>query len=72
VVDCANGAAYHVAPEVLWELGAEVIKIGVEPNGFNINSECGSTAPAPDAATALKETRADLGSLRLTVTLIAS
>src|SRR6202000_2046738 len=45
VLDCANGAAYKVAPEVLWELGAEVIKIGVEPNGFNINEDCGSTAP---------------------------
>lgn len=44
VLDCANGAAYKVAPEVLWELGAEVIKIGVEPNGFNINDGCGSTA----------------------------
>ena len=45
VIDCANGAAYKVAPEALWELGAEVIAIGVEPNGFNINQECGSTAP---------------------------
>lgn len=44
VLDCANGAAYKVAPEVLWELGAEVIKIGVEPNGYNINDGCGSTA----------------------------
>src|ERR1700677_3035151 len=43
VVDCANGAAYKVAPEALWELGAEVIKIGVEPNGLNINFEVGST-----------------------------
>ncbi len=43
VVDCANGAAYKVAPEVLWELGAEVIPIGVEPDGFNINKGCGST-----------------------------
>ena len=42
-VDCANGAAYRVAPEVLWELGAEVIPIGVEPDGFNINKGCGST-----------------------------
>jgi phosphoglucosamine mutase len=42
VIDCANGAAYKVAPIVLWELGAEVIKIGVEPDGFNINRECGS------------------------------
>ena len=46
VVDCANGAAYRVAPEALWELGAEVISIGVEPDGFNINRECGSTEPA--------------------------
>ncbi|SCA56808.1 phosphoglucosamine mutase [Candidatus Terasakiella magnetica] len=44
VVDCANGAAYKVAPEVLWELGAEVIPVGVAPNGFNINKECGSTS----------------------------
>ena len=39
VIDCANGAAYKVAPEALWELGAEVISIGVEPDGFNINEE---------------------------------
>jgi phosphoglucosamine mutase len=45
VLDCANGAAYHVAPEALWELGAEVIPIGVTPNGLNINDECGSTSP---------------------------
>jgi len=45
VLDCANGAAYHVAPEALWELGAEVIPIGVTPNGLNINEECGSTKP---------------------------
>ena len=45
VVDCANGAAYKVAPEALWELGAEVISIGVEPDGFNINRDVGSTAP---------------------------
>jgi phosphoglucosamine mutase len=45
VVDCANGAAYGVAPSALWELGAEVIAIGVEPNGLNINHNCGSTAP---------------------------
>ncbi|MDD9877350.1 MAG: phosphoglucosamine mutase [Magnetovibrio sp.] len=43
VVDCANGAAYKVAPEVLWELGAEVVPIGVDPDGFNINRGCGST-----------------------------
>ena len=45
VVDCANGAAYQVAPEALWELGAEVIAIGVKPDGTNINQGCGSTAP---------------------------
>ena len=44
VIDCANGAAYKVAPEVLWELGADIVKIGVEPNGKNINDGCGSTA----------------------------
>jgi phosphoglucosamine mutase len=44
VVDCAHGAAYKVAPTVLWELGAEVIPIGVEPDGFNINKDCGSTS----------------------------
>jgi len=46
VIDCANGAAYKVAPIALYELGAEVISVGVEPNGFNINDECGSTHPA--------------------------
>jgi phosphoglucosamine mutase len=60
VVDCANGAAYKVAPEALWELGADVIAIGDEPNGFNINLDCGSTNTE-----ALKrkvhETRADIG-----------
>ena len=45
VLDCANGAAYHVAPDALWELGAEVIPLGVLPNGLNINDECGSTHP---------------------------
>ena len=45
VIDCANGAAYRVAPAVLWELGAEVIRVGVEPDGFNINRDCGSTVP---------------------------
>jgi phosphoglucosamine mutase len=45
VVDCANGAAYHVAPDTLWELGAEVIPLGVEPDGLNINDGCGSTHP---------------------------
>jgi phosphoglucosamine mutase len=45
VVDCANGAAYHVAPEALWELGAEVVPLGVTPDGLNINDQCGSTHP---------------------------
>ena len=45
VVDCANGAAYKVAPDVLWELGAEVSPVGVGPDGFNINKGCGSTSP---------------------------
>jgi phosphoglucosamine mutase len=45
VVDCANGAAYKVAPTVLWELGAEVIPVAVAPDGFNINRECGATHP---------------------------
>src|SRR5918999_2694498 len=60
VVDCAHGAAYKVAPEALWELGAEVIAIGVEPDGFNINREVGSTAP--DALIRkVRELRADIG-----------
>jgi phosphoglucosamine mutase len=45
VIDCANGAAYHVAPDALWELGAEVVAMGVSPNGTNINDKCGSTHP---------------------------
>ena len=60
VLDCANGAAYKVAPEVLWELGAEVIKVGVEPNGKNINENCGSTSPEL-AAQVVVETGADVG-----------
>ncbi len=60
VVDCANGAAYKAAPEVLWELGAEVIPVGVAPNGFNINDNCGSTAPRT-AAEAVVAHGADLG-----------
>jgi phosphoglucosamine mutase len=60
VVDCANGASYRVAPEALWELGAEVISIGVEPDGFNINRDCGSTAPAVLMAK-VREMRADVG-----------
>ncbi|MEO6394761.1 MAG: phosphoglucosamine mutase [Devosia sp.] len=60
VIDCAHGAAYRVAPIVLWELGAEVFSIGVEPDGFNINDNVGSTAP--DALRAkVKESRADIG-----------
>ncbi|MFP5330577.1 MAG: phosphoglucosamine mutase, partial [Alphaproteobacteria bacterium] len=45
VIDCANGAAYHVAPDALWELGADVIALGVSPDGLNINAGCGSTHP---------------------------
>ena len=45
VVDCANGAAYRIAPAVLWELGADVVTIGVDPDGFNINHACGATSP---------------------------
>jgi phosphoglucosamine mutase len=60
VIDCANGAAYKVAPEALWELGAEVIKIGVEPNGRNINLKCGSTSPEA-LADKVREVRADIG-----------
>src|SRR5208282_423288 len=60
VIDCANGAGYRVAPDALWELGADVIPIGVEPDGFNINRECGSTAP--DALSRkVREMRADVG-----------
>jgi phosphoglucosamine mutase len=60
VIDCANGAAYHVAPDALWELGAEVIRVGVDPDGFNINKDCGSTEPATLAAK-VREVRADIG-----------
>ena len=60
VVDCANGAAYHTAPPVFSELGAEVISIGVQPNGRNINDQCGATAPAALIAK-VKEVGADLG-----------
>ena len=56
-VDCANGAAYHVAPEALWELGAEVIPLGVTPDGLNINDDCGSTAPAAAAGDGGRERR---------------
>jgi phosphoglucosamine mutase len=60
VLDCANGAAYKVAPTALWELGAEVFTIGVEPDGFNINDKVGSTAPEALIAK-VKELRADIG-----------
>ena len=60
VIDCANGAGYRVAPTALWELGAEVFSIGVEPDGFNINDDCGSTAPDRLVAK-VRELRADIG-----------
>ncbi len=60
VIDCANGAAYSVAPTVLWELGAEVVAIAVEPDGFNINEQCGATAPGRLQETVLAE-KADIG-----------
>jgi phosphoglucosamine mutase len=60
VLDCANGAAYEVAPSALWELGADVITIGVSPNGTNINEKCGSTDPKALQAK-VSETRADIG-----------
>ncbi|MEO5612732.1 MAG: phosphoglucosamine mutase [Sphingomicrobium sp.] len=60
VIDCANGAAYHVAPEALWELGADVIALGVNPNGTNINDCCGSTHPAALQAKVIAE-KADIG-----------
>ena len=60
LVDCANGAAYRTAPEVLWELGAEVIPFGVSPNGTNINEKCGSTHPE-EAAAAVVAHGADVG-----------
>jgi phosphoglucosamine mutase len=55
VVDCANGAAYEVAPSALWELGADVVAMGVSPNGLNINDGCGSTAPAALQARVVEE-----------------
>jgi phosphoglucosamine mutase len=60
VIDCANGAGYRVAPEALRELDAEVIAIGIEPDGININRECGSTEPAA-LCQKVKEMRADVG-----------
>ena len=60
VIDCANGAAYKVAPGALWELGADVVAIGVEPDGFNINKECGST-DLTAVCRKVREMRADIG-----------
>jgi len=60
VVDCANGATYHIAPHVFMELGAEVIEVGVNPDGFNINDMCGSTRPEIVQKIVLDE-KADLG-----------
>lgn len=60
VIDCANGAAYRTAPDVLWELGAEVIPVGTNPNGLNINENCGSTDPQAAAETIIAH-RADVG-----------
>ena len=60
VVDCANGAAYKTAPVVFWELGAEVVSTGIEPNGFNINDKCGSTNPEKISSLVL-ESKADIG-----------
>lgn len=60
VVDCANGAAYRVAPDALWELGAEVVPLGVKPDGLNINRDCGSTSLDTVRAKVL-EVRADVG-----------
>ena len=60
VIDCANGAAHRIAPEILWELGADVIPVGTSPSGFNINDNCGSTEPHM-AAQAVIENGADLG-----------
>ncbi len=60
VLDCANGATYHVAPNIFRELGARVIRTATEPDGFNINKDCGSTSPAA-LQRAVKEQRADLG-----------
>ena len=60
VIDCANGAAYRAAPDVLWEMGAEVIPVGVDPDGANINENCGSTHPEIAAATVVAH-GADVG-----------
>ena len=60
VVDCAHGAAYRTAPDLLWELGAEVVPLGTSPDGLNINQKCGSTHPE-EAAAAVVAHGADLG-----------
>lgn len=60
VLDCANGSAYKLAPTILWELGAEVIKLSCEPNGFNINDNCGSMYPE-SLCKKVVETKADIG-----------
>ena len=60
VIDCANGASYRVAPSVLWELGAEVVPIAADPDGFNINRRCGSTHPEPMQSQVVAH-NADLG-----------
>ncbi len=60
VIDCANGAAYKVAPEALWELGADVFTVGVSPDGFNINEDCGSTSTGA-LSRKVHEVRADIG-----------
>jgi phosphoglucosamine mutase len=60
VLDCAHGAAYKVAPAVLWELGADIVTLGVEPNGTNINLDCGSTSPEA-MQRKVREVRADFG-----------
>ncbi|MBO1324370.1 phosphoglucosamine mutase [Acetobacter sp. TBRC 12305] len=60
VIDCANGSAYRVAPTALWELGAEVVRIGCDPNGVNINDRCGSTHPEALCSAVIRH-KADLG-----------
>ncbi len=60
VVDCANGAAYNIAPKIFWELGADVVEIGTDPNGFNINQNCGSTHPEALCKKVIEE-KADIG-----------
>lgn len=60
VVDCANGASYKIAPQIFWELGADVVSLGVTPDGFNINEDCGSTKPELLSKKVLEE-KADIG-----------